>query len=93
MIVTCEDLAKKLTDLEEGPASSVMRASMKFHLSICARCRRYVAELRAIRQSLAEVRTSSPLAEDAGRPDTGLGGALSTFRAWTAGHEATDEDP
>lgn len=95
MIVTCRDLAARLTELEEGVGSAVERASLRFHLSICARCRRYVAELDRLKDLLADLGREEepvvPMSADAA-PDPAVARALSTFRAWKTGESSPDDD-
>lgn len=86
MIVTCRDLAARLTELEETGGSAVERASLRFHLSICARCRRYVAELTQLGSLLAEL-GAEPVVSPGEARATGpsVDSALASFRAWKAG--------
>ncbi|HVH41743.1 MAG TPA: hypothetical protein VM925_05350 [Labilithrix sp.] len=75
MVVTCAELAASLVELEEGGASCLRRASVRFHLSICERCRRYVAQLEELRRDLSRLREGPPLATSS------LERALVSFRA------------
>jgi anti-sigma factor RsiW len=79
MLFMCADLAKNLLELQEGRASSFERAAMRLHLSICERCRRYVAQLDEMRQALARLAPDSPAAAGAS-----LTNALASFRAAAA---------
>jgi len=89
VIFTCRDLAQRLTEVEEGPAHSVERASLRFHLSICARCRRYVAELGRLKELLTGLGQEPETAVPTGASVTH---ALASFRAWRAGEPSPDDD-
>jgi anti-sigma factor RsiW len=86
MLVLCSDLARNLLELQEGRVSSFERAAMRLHLSICARCRRYVAQLDEMRQALARMGEAEPAVSG-----ESLTNALASFRA--AGSGADLESP
>ena len=73
MAITCEQVARRLTELEEGGGSAAARLSLRAHLALCRRCQRYVAQMKQVRETLSALR------EEAVAPAS-LENALETFR-------------
>ncbi len=72
MIVTCEHLAQQLSDLEDGRLSPLEQKEAAFHLSWCKECQAYVAQFRAARLQLQQLK-AAPL------PPSSLQRALAAF--------------
>ena len=47
-MLSCKELARKIASDELAQAGWSERAAIRFHLLMCRRCRRYVAQLQAI---------------------------------------------
>ncbi len=52
MVFTCSQLARSWGDVQDGQASAYTRRAASLHLAICARCRRYVAQLERLQGTL-----------------------------------------
>lgn len=83
MVFTCSQLARSWGDIQDGRASAYTRRAADFHLALCARCRRYVAQLERLQGTLKSLR------DDADAPsEQSLEQALAAFEAPRA-----DPDP
>lgn len=78
MAWTCEQLAKRWTELEEGDASTTERVVARLHLALCRRCARYVEQLQRTRDALRELREDEPLDESA------VVAARARYAAWAS---------
>lgn len=76
MAFTCEQVARRLTELEEGGGSAAARLGLRAHLALCRRCQRYVEQMKVVRGALSALR------EDA-VAEASLERALVAFRART----------
>lgn len=76
MAFTCEQVARRLTELEEGGGSAAARLGLRAHLALCRRCQRYVEQMKHVRQALSTLR------EDAVAPAS-LEQAMAAYRART----------
>ncbi|MGE0321722.1 MAG: anti-sigma factor [Polyangiaceae bacterium] len=56
MVFTCSQLARSWGDIQDGQASAYTRRAADFHLAICARCRRYVAQLERLQGTLKSLK-------------------------------------
>jgi anti-sigma factor RsiW len=73
MAITCEQVARRLTELEEGGGSAAARLGLRAHLAICRRCQRYVEQMKQVRSSLSTLREGTVA-------EASLERALATFR-------------
>jgi hypothetical protein len=53
MAFTCEQVARRLTDLDEGGGTSVERIGLRVHLAFCRRCQHFVAQMKQVRSALS----------------------------------------
>ena len=52
-MTTCRKVAHQLTELREGDLSFVERAGLRFHMTICPSCKRYIEQFDATVDGLA----------------------------------------
>ncbi|MEZ4234047.1 MAG: hypothetical protein R3B89_33040 [Polyangiaceae bacterium] len=64
MVFTCSQLARSWGDIRDGHASPYARRAADFHLAICARCRRYVAQLERLQGTLKGLKPDADLPTD-----------------------------
>jgi hypothetical protein len=57
---TCRKVAHQLTELREGELSLVERAGLRFHMTICPSCKRYIKQFDATVDGLAHSKEELP---------------------------------
>ena len=45
-MITCKDVSDTASDYLEGPTTFLQRFSLRLHLSMCVKCRRYMRQLK-----------------------------------------------
>tara|TARA_R110000751_G_scaffold125176_1_gene226699 strand:+ start:167 stop:424 length:258 start_codon:yes stop_codon:yes gene_type:complete len=61
-MLTCRDLVAQSSDLLDGELSLRQRISMRVHLAICFRCRRFIRQLRVSQRVIRQL-PDAPVAE------------------------------
>jgi len=61
-MLTCRDLVAQSSDLLDGELSLRQRISVRAHLAICFRCRRFIRQLRVSQRVIRQL-PDAPVAE------------------------------
>lgn len=59
-ILTCRDMAERVTDYLEGALSLSSRLGARMHLALCPSCRRYFDQMRKTIRLLADAPPPTP---------------------------------
>ena len=49
-MITCKNISDSASDYLDGPTTFLQRLGLRFHLTLCVHCRRYVMQLKLTSQ-------------------------------------------
>ena len=59
-LITCPEATRLSSERLDRPLGFAERARHRFHLLICASCRRYASQMKALRRLLGDCREEAP---------------------------------